>query len=155
MDIAYGVAVVVVVVDDDCVVVFVVVEEAVVLEVVCVVAEVVVSDVVCVVVFTDDVVVLAAVIIVLYVVWVVLLPDEQLKANALTSITRMEINTKELWVDNLARKNVRFVSTLLSNGRYRRFPLCPRDFLRNPPAVTPYSGIQVFSSKSWLIFTFR
>jgi hypothetical protein len=106
-------------------------------------------------VFTDEVVVLVVVIIVLYAVCRVLLPDEQLKAIVLTSIARMKIKRKKRWVNNRVTKNGGFVFSLLSNGRYRRFPLCPRDFIGNPSAVTPYSGIQVFSSKSWVTFTFR
>ena len=97
--------------------------------------------------FTDEVVVLVVVIIVLYAVCRVLLPDEQLNASMLTSMARTKINGK--------KQRVGFVFTLLSNGRYRRFPLCPRDLPRNPPAATPYLNTQVFSSKSWLIFTIQ
>ena len=160
IDIEYCVAVEVVALDDVCVVVLVVPEEVVVLDVVCVVVlvvveEVVVLDVVCVVVFKDEEVVTPEAVVVLEVVCVVLLPDEQLNASTLTSMARMKINGKKRWVDNLVTKNGGFVFSLLSNGRYRRFPLCPRDFLGNPSAVTPYSGIQVFSSKSRLIFTIQ
>ena len=157
MDIEYCVVVEVVVPDDVCVVVLVdedVVEEVVVLDVVCVVAEVVaeevvVFDVVCVVVLVDEEVVLAGVVVLLAVFCVVLLPEEQLTVSVLTSITRTKISTENEWDDDLVTKNGSFVLTLLSNGRYRRFPLCPRDFSKNPPAATPYSAYKVFSSKSW------
>ena len=105
--------------------------------------------------FTDDEVVLAGVVVLLAVVCVVLLREEQLTASVLTSMTRTKISTENEWDDDLVTKNGGFVFSLLSNGRYRRFPLCPRDFIGNPSAVTPYSGIQVFSSKSWVIFTIQ